>query len=128
MGWAWSVDSPGLGGLCERRIDRRVLAAAFIRAEQKPRPPEYAIALSDDGNLWWLEIRPGQGVGGWTGRIALSDEVVEIHRRRRGRWRLELCNRHHGRLYQAVVFGHGAERFALALEEFAVRQTVRTCN
>ena len=128
MGWAWSVDTPELRGLCERRIDRRVLAAAFIRAEQKPRAPEYAIALSDDGNLWWLHIVPGSGVGGWTARIALSDEVVEINQRRRGRWRLELCNRHNGRLYQATVFGRGAERFVLALEEFAVRQTVRTCS
>jgi hypothetical protein len=126
MSWAWSIEKLNLGELCERRIDRHVLAVAFIRAEENPRPPEYVIALSDDGHLWWLDILPGRGVGGWRGKIALGGEVVAIRPRKRGRWLLELCNRHGGRLYQATVFGLGAERFALALEEFAPREMVRT--
>jgi hypothetical protein len=118
--WAWSIDKPNLAELCERRIDRRVLAAAFVRGLER-KSDEWVLALTD-GMLWWLEIQPGRGVGGWKHRAALSDQVVHVGPQRRGRWLLELCNRDTGELVQGIVFGRAAHRLALAIQEFAPRE------
>ena len=71
MSWAWSIDRPNLAELCERRIDRAVLAAAFIRGLDR-KSDEWVLALTD-GALWWLEIQPGRGVGGWKHWAELTD-------------------------------------------------------
>ena len=120
MTWAWSIDKPNLAELCERRIDRRVLAAAFVRGLER-KSDEWVLALTD-GMLWWLEIQPGRGVGGWKHRAALSDQVVHVGPQRRGRWLLELCNRDTGELVQGIVFGRAARQLALAIQEFAPRE------
>jgi hypothetical protein len=120
VSWAWSIDKPNLAELCERRIDRAVLAAAFVRGLER-KSDEWVLALTD-GMLWWLEIQPGRGVGGWKHRAALSDQVVHVGPQRRGRWLLELCNRDTGELVQGIVFGRAARRLALAIQEFAPRE------
>jgi hypothetical protein len=120
VSWAWSIDKPNLGELCERRIDRPVPAAAFVRGLER-KSDEWVLALTD-GVLWWLEIQPGRGVGGWKHWVKLSDQVVHTEPQRRGRWLLELCNRDTGGLVQGIVFGAAAGRLSLAIQEFAPRE------
>jgi hypothetical protein len=122
VSWAWSIDRPNLAELCERRIDRPVLAAAFIRGLER-KSDEWVLALTD-GALWWLEIQPGRGVGGWKHWAELTDQVVHIEPKRRGRWLLELCHRNTGELVQGIVFGRAARQLGLAIQEFAPRHTV----
>jgi hypothetical protein len=114
-------DSRELIALCERRIGRRVDAAARLRFTSAAGVRTHVLALAA-GYLWWLELRPWRtNVGAIVGHRPLNGLAPHTERRRDGRHVIELSWPSSGELFIGTVYGRGADRLVghLTADEFA---------
>jgi hypothetical protein len=110
-----------LAVLCERRIGRRVLAAAPVRVKTPSGARVHALALADNA-LWWIELSRFRGhLGAVLAWRLLEDLVVYSSVRRLGGHRLELSCPGSGELLVGTVHGPGADRLVgqLTAHQFA---------